>query len=71
MKPKLTEWFGPKVKPTKVGFYERRYGSNACNDFWDGRQFIIIEESTRRKVGPALCELEWRGLAEDPDKEGA
>lgn len=67
---KLTDWFSPEIKPTIIGWYQRNYGDcYCCNDWWDGNQFIVVENETGKHVGPAKNKLCWRGLAEDPNKK--
>lgn len=70
---KVTDWFGPDVKPTIQGWYERNYhmltrsqAKALANDYWDGEKWKIGVPSGATFLGAAQ-DLRWRGLAEKPE----
>lgn len=67
MKPRLTEWFGPEVKPTIPGWYERAWGEPFSNDYWDGNHWYAGGGNNARATRPSSAVLRWRGLAEKPE----
>lgn len=68
-KQKLTPWFPGRVKPARIGLYQRDYEDNTCTDmpdFWDGKNWILCVEFGE-KIGPATSQRRpWRGLAVKP-----
>lgn len=73
---KLTEWFGPDVKPTIPGVYEtkdigEKYSFGA--QYWKGDHWgvwCVNHESAARNayLGRSYFQnVEWRGLAEKPE----
>jgi hypothetical protein len=73
---KFTPWFHGKIKPVRVGVYERKFIDTPGFSYWDGKNWFIR----------ALCENDaayygrkwylisenqsrpWRGLNADPKK---
>ena len=74
MGPKLTEWFGPDVKPTIPGVYEVEPDSGSpWYSYWDGSRwgYITCSGVDHAFHSCATGEYEsmdsWRGLAEKPE----
>lgn len=71
---KLTEWFGPNVKPVHFGVYqiEASVGGEFFNIF-DGHTWHwgwdTVEDAYCGKHNPMSLEkvVRWRGLAEKPE----
>lgn len=72
---KLTEWFGPEVKPTIIGVYQVDDEDGMNGDwfaFWDGHSFRHRNETAKEayeyRSFRTCCEplVKWRGLAEKP-----
>jgi hypothetical protein len=79
-KQRLTEWFGPDVKPTIPGIYDT-YDADDPDEknyhgaqYWDGNQWckwgFDREDAVRSAAhGKSIYQRNyWRGLAEDPKK---
>jgi hypothetical protein len=63
-KEKVTAWIDPSIKPTIIGWYERKYSCEwmiADRDWWDGKRFILSKGGIGET--PAAQDLPWRGLA--------
>ena len=61
---KLTKWYSSRIKPVRVGWYERSYGINNYMDYWTGELWLWvpgIEADPTRK---------WRGLIAPSSKLG-
>lgn len=68
MKPKLTPWYPPEIKPCSdvehQGEYLRLYPVSGaqCFDYWDGDQWMYGKNDGRC----LFQDRPWRGLAEKP-----
>ena len=68
---RLTEWFGPQVKPTIPGVYATDASPFAVYQHWDGRTWGKYagspEGAANSKRDPSRYQrIKWRGLAEKP-----
>jgi len=81
MKPKVTPWFPPEIKPVHVGIYHRQLAHTSRNGdlvvfaYWDGTHWLIPSADPGVASDPwrprvidqsYLFALPWRGLAEKP-----
>ena len=71
MKPKLTPWFPPEVKPVHVGVYEtgdadwyKETGLSFLRE-WNGKAWIV-PVSGKRGFECRQQKRVWRGLARKP-----
>lgn len=67
---KLTEWFGPDVKPVMPGVYETNVSKGAYQ-MWDGKRWGSLAQSPDKALydnytASFYQEVKWRGLAEKP-----
>jgi len=68
MSNELTPWFPAKVRPVRVGYYERDYGISVDEvpDYWDGRRWWVVPVSNLNERMAGVPNLPWRGLAKKP-----
>lgn len=62
----ITEWFGPEIKPTKIGWYERDYTfylDGIEHDWWDGRCWRVGLGRGSFSSTPSPAKMRWRGLS--------
>lgn len=75
MAEKLTPWFPGDVKPVYEGVYPRDFGCLGPGfSKFDGHQWLLgcnNPDDAAVATLPSHCQsLPWRGLAQDPSKEG-
>ena len=70
---KLTDWIPGKVKPVRVGVYQREYDSGDVQySYWNGKFWGLYgvtpkEAELDRSFSSRAQTLPWRGLAEKPE----
>ena len=67
---KVTDWFGPDVKPTIPGVYETQSESAPCFQYWTGDYFDSCADNAELAAVVGWKSMYqtpvWRGLAEKP-----
>lgn len=73
--PELTDWYGGKQRPERVGVYERQTSRNTNTySMWDGGCWLSYmptpESAAKQHISSWRQTSPWRGLAADPSKAG-
>lgn len=74
MKAKTTEWFGPEIKPTRIGVYETSdtdHTRGGLYQYWTGKRwatfnFTPFQAYQDRRYKSNYQNRQWRGLAKVP-----
>ena len=64
---KLTPWFGPEIKPVRIGMYEcemcAKHTPPSNLHYWNGKEWRCSRGDI---LGRGLDLVTWRGLARKP-----
>lgn len=69
----ITDWFGPKTKPRRIGVYQRDYGNGRhWYSYWNGSYWGYLcafynHAVTQRFSESIYQELPWRGYTRNPE----
>lgn len=73
LRPVLTGWFPPEVKPVRKGVYSVRWRGHTGYSYWDGERWGWYQHTLHRankdrvSIG-ASQKKTWRGLAVNPNR---